>query len=409
MDILMPTIGSAGDVLPVLRLGKSLSNRGHQITVLANRTFEAEVLQVGLHFVPISDEETYNSVVLNPDLWNPNKAFPLIVNQFILPAIQPMLAAIRQFDPKNSLILSCGFCFAARIAQEKWGYRNLTIHLQPAVLQSAYEPPRLGGLSFPDWLPVPLTRLSLQMLDRFLLDKALAPEINRIRQDLLLTPVERIYSHWMHSLTGVIGLFPEWFAPPQSDWPANTELTGFIGNMEPEQGLSEDLKDFLDAGEAPILFTPGTSMQFANSFFEESIKTCQLLGCRGVFVTQSISHVPLDLSRNILFVSKEPFERLLPRCLAIVYHGGIGTLAQAIKAGIPQLVVPFSHDQPDNASRIKRLGVGDWISPKHYHAKPAARKLEKLLESLEVSEVTHVVDTFLAYKEYDSIRDKAAL
>lgn len=399
MDIIIPAIGSSGDVIPVLTLGKALFDRGHQVTVLANQVFQDRVHQSGLNYIPIGDKLAYQNVTSNPDLWHPQKAFQLIARDFILPGIQPVMEAVRQFDPQKTLILACGFCFGARLAQEKWGYRTLTVHLQPTLLQSAIQPPRLGGLSIPDWFPVPLTRVALGSIDRFITDPILAPEINRLRAELFLQPVNKIFSHWMHSLEGVIGLFPDWFAAPQPDWPANTELTGFIGSSDSEFEFPDFLTDFLAMGEAPILFTPGTSMQFAHHFFEQSIDACRRLGCRGLFLTQDDSQIPMDLPDTILHVPYVPFQMLLPKCLAIVYHGGIGTLAQALSAGIPQLIVPFSHDQPDNAARIRALGVGDCISPSRYKGKLAAKKLGDLIDSGDVAVVTRMLSSWVNFTE----------
>ena len=399
MEILIPTIGSAGDVIPLITLGAVLSKRGHRVTILANEVFREQIQQSGLHYLQLGDQASYERVTLNPDLWHPQKAFSLIAAEFVLPSIRPLVSIIRQFDPRQVLILASGFCFGARLAQEKWGYPTLSLHLQPAVLQSAYQPPRIGNLAFPDWFPVPLTRFTLQALDRWFTDPILAPEVNRIRSELDLQPVDRIFSHWMHSLLGVIGMFPDWFAPPQPDWPENTELTGFIGDLQSKTELPQELSDFLESGEMPIFFTLGTSMYFANTFFEESVKVCQRLGCRGIFLTRDQSQIPDDLPGSILFVNYAPFQTLMPRCQAVVYHGGIGTLSQAMKAGIPQLVVPFSHDQPDNAERIRQLGAGDWIWPHQYKGKSAATKLEALIESRRVAEVTGMLADWIDFDQ----------
>lgn len=399
MDILIPTIGSSGDVYPLLTLGEALSKRGHQVTVVANQVFKDTVIECGLNFIQLGDLSSYEAVLSDPDLWHPQRAFNLIARQFVLPSIRPLFSAIEQFDPQNTLVLACGFCFGARLAQEKWGYPTLSLHLQPAVFQSAYTPPKIANLSFPDWLPVPITKAALGALDRFITDPVLAPELNLFREQLYLQPVQSVFSHWMHSLEGVIGLFPEWFAAPQSDWPVNTELTGFIGNRHADTPLSKGLVDFLEFGEAPVIFTAGTSMRFARSFFEQSIEACRILDIRGVFIASDPFQIPDDLPDRILYVPFAPFQTLLKKSLAIVHHGGIGTLAQALNAGIPQLITPYSHDQPDNAERIFQLGVGDRITPKHYQGKLAAKKIANLLDSKDVRRMTRVIAEWIDFSE----------
>ena len=399
MDILIPTIGSSGDVYPLLTLGEALSMRGHQVTVIANQVFKEMAIECGLNFIQLGDLSSFEAVLSDPDLWHPQRAFNLIARQFVLPSIRPLLREIEQFDPQNTLVLACGFCFGARLAQEKWGYHTISLHLQPAVFQSAYAPPKIGNLSFPDWLPVPVTKAALVAMDRFVTDPVLAPELNLVREQLYLQPVQRVFSHWMHSLEGVVGLFPEWFAAPQLDWPVNTELTGFIGNRNAGAPLSNELEAFLEFGEAPVIFTAGTSMRFARSFFEESIEACRILDIRGVFITSDNTQIPDDLPDRILHVPFAPFQTLLEKSLAIVHHGGIGTLAQALKAGIPQLITPYSHDQPDNAERIVQLGAGYRIAPKQYQGKLAAKKIANLLDSKEIRRMTQVIAGWIDFSE----------
>ncbi len=81
-----------------------------------------------------------------------------------------------------------------------------------------------------------------------------------------------------------------------------------------------------------------------------------------------------------------PFSKVLPRAAALVHHGGIGTTAQALAAGVPQLVVPFAHDQPDNAARVRRLGVGDFLLPRRYRVGVVLQSLRRLLASSTVRE-----------------------
>ena len=91
--------------------------------------------------------------------------------------------------------------------------------------------------------------------------------------------------------------------------------------------------------------------------------------------------LPKQRSDDVRSFSYLPFSQILPRCAAITYHGGIGTMAQAIKAGIPHLVVPNSHDQPDNGCRIERLGLGFCVPPRRYRASEMAATLRGLVDS----------------------------
>jgi UDP:flavonoid glycosyltransferase YjiC (YdhE family) len=154
-----------------------------------------------------------------------------------------------------------------------------------------------------------------------------------------------------------------------------------------ERGVSEpseELVRFLDAGEPPVVFTPGSAMVHGQQFFAEAAAACQLAGLRGILLTRFASQVPAELPANVRHFDYVPFSWLLPRAAALVHHGGIGTLSQGMAAGIPQVIMPMSFDQPDNAERLKRLGAGTYIWPRQFRAARVARDLTALIESPDV-------------------------
>jgi rhamnosyltransferase subunit B len=238
----------------------------------------------------------------------------------------------------------------------------------------------------PAWMPRSLKRVLINASDHFVIDPLLAPEINRFRGELSLPPVKHIFGDWMHSPLATIGLFPDWFAAPQPDWPSQTHLTGFIfhDKRTEEEQLPRDVLDFLDAGDPPIVFTPGTAMKHGTQFFEASVQACQILGRRGILLTLHKDQLPSTLPEGIQHFDYLPFSLILPRVAALVHHGGIGTIAPALAAGIPQVIRPMTHDQPDNAARVQSLGTGVSISPKDYTAQTIAETLNGLLSSADV-------------------------
>jgi UDP:flavonoid glycosyltransferase YjiC (YdhE family) len=114
------------------------------------------------------------------------------------------------------------------------------------------------------------------------------------------------------------------------------------------------------------------------------VEACRATGRRAIFATKFPRQLPSPLPPEIFHAEYAPFSTLLPRCAGIVHHGGIGTTSQALAAGVPQLVQPFSHDQPDNASRVRKLGCGDWIWPDELTPANLARKLEGVIANESV-------------------------
>jgi UDP:flavonoid glycosyltransferase YjiC (YdhE family) len=164
------------------------------------------------------------------------------------------------------------------------------------------------------------------------------------------------------------------------------QLTGFpLFDEKGHEPMSAELNAFLDDGDKPIAFTPGSAMSHGHEFFDAAAAACRRLGRRGLLLTRHAEQLPPSLPPGVIHIPYAPFSELLPRCAALVHHGGIGTTAQAMAAGVPQLIQPMSHDQPDNAERVKRLGIGDHVSVKRFRAGVVASKLRTLLESPEVA------------------------
>ena len=110
-----------------------------------------------------------------------------------------------------------------------------------------------------------------------------------------------------------------------------------------------------------------------------------MLGRRGILLTRHREQVPANLPPGVIHADFAPFSELLPRCAALVHHGGIGTSSQGLAAGIPQLVMPHAHDQPDNAARMVKLGVAKKLEPRQFKPKRVAREMNELLQSQEVA------------------------
>jgi UDP:flavonoid glycosyltransferase YjiC (YdhE family) len=287
------------------------------------------------------------------------------------------------WEPGRTVIGAQLLAFGARIFAEKHGVPLATIHLQPMAFLSVAHPPH----SLP-WLnersPRPVRELFGWLADASGA-LALGPSINGLRREVGLPPARRLLTRWVHSPDRIIGLFPEWYASPDPDWPPQARLTGFPLYDEADvTPPPPDLESFLDGSDPPIVFTPGSANLFAAGFFRAAVEACERLGRRGVLLTRHAEQVPRSLPPSVRHFGYAPFSLLLPRAAALVHHGGIGTVAQGLAAGIPQLVMPLSYDQPDNAVRLQELGVGKALPPKRFTGANCARALEELLASEEV-------------------------
>ena len=385
MNIIIVAIGSQGDVNPFLNIGIALHKRGHDVTVLSNDYFSESVQNAGLDFVSVGGTDDFNKMLDEVDLSNPTKTTKAIMKYLYFPSIQKVYDTIKRLlIPKETIVIGITMAFGARIAQEKLGIPLITCHLSPISFPSISRPAKLDGIWMPHWMPKLYKDSVWRLIDK-VTDLYLGPPINRMREKLDLHPAKSIIRHWMHSPDKVIGLFPRWFAEPQSDWPNNAEVTNFVFFDEADKNpMSQKLENYIADGDQPIIFTAGTAVNNAASFFNASAEACKILNTRGIFLSRYKDHIPKDLPQNIHYCEYAPFSKLLPYSSAFVHHGGIGTCAQALRAGVPQLITPFGIDQPDNASRLTELGVGDELRMKKYKSSIVADKLGKLLRDKDV-------------------------
>ena len=383
MHILIIAIGSAGDVHPFLGLGRSFKERGHRVSFCANPVFQPLVERCGLRFLPVGTAEEYNAAMGNPALWNPRTSLPTLW-QVIASTLRPLFETLVAECDDDTVLVGSLWAFSARLVQEKLGVPLITAQVSPSTILSAKSPPVHKRFTIPDTLPDGLKSAILWLIERGVLDRICGPELNRLRGELGLAPASRIMGRWMHSPQGVLGLFPDWFAPPQSDWPSQLALTGFplfdeAGFHQMDAGLEE----FLAAGSAPVVFTPGSTMLEGQTFFLTALQALRKLGRRGIFLTKDERQVP-PLPPEILLRPYVPMSVLLPHTAALVHHGGIGTTALAFAAGIPQLATPFAHDQFDNSTRLERLGCGVRLDAPA-QAQPLTEALQHLLEEPAVA------------------------
>ncbi len=392
MNVILAPVGSAGDVHPMVGLGLALKRRGHRITMVVNGYFQDLIERVGLEYVELGTKQEFMEFVANADLWHPTRSFPYIYNHGIAPTMRAQYDIIAQRQTAgDTMVISSCLGFGARIAHDKLGVPLATVHLQPAALWSEHESPVLPGMLLRPGTPRWLKRFQYWLGESIIIDRVIDKETNGFRRELGLSPVKRT-TRWWNSPECIVCLFPAWYAPPQSDWPAQVVLTDFpLWDEREVTEVRDELERFLSSGDPPIVFTPGSAMFLGQSFFSAAAEACRRLGRRGLLLSRFRDHIPTKLPDGVRHFEYIPFSRVLPRAAALVHHGGIGSTSQALAAGIPQLVMPMAHDQPDNAARVARLGVGDWLKPSAFRPHAVADKLDCLLNSNDVRRSCQIV------------------
>lgn len=382
--ILIFAIGSSGDIFPMIALAENLQLQGMEPYLVTVEHFRKVSEEKGIPFISIADEKEYLDAAKHPDIFHPLKGFSVVARTGIIPSIRRMFEIASKFTPDETLLIASGLCFGARIARDALKIPLVGVHLQPVVFRSLYDMPRLSFSAPSTKSPRILKKLFYWISDSLVIDPILKSEINSLRKENGLTPMNKIFKNYYHSPDLNLAFFPEWYAPKQLDWPEKTEIVGFplYDNFKSEIGSSEEGIENFD--KKPILFTAGTGNYHAKSFFEVALEACKSQKWNAVFLSKIKENIPSNLPHHIISKTFLPLSQILPHFSMLVHHGGIGTLSQAMAHSIPQLIVPFSHDQPDNAIRIHRLRVGDYILPGEFNHETLIKKINALLGSHEI-------------------------
>lgn len=390
--LLLP-VGSHGDVHPFVGLGVGLRGRGHEVTVVTAEPFRGVVERSGLAFAGTVSTDDYNAMTNHPDLWHPRRGLRVVLNNDMMRKYLPgAFAAVRErYTPGTTVAVGGSLAYAGRIAHDALGIPFATAHLQPLACCSVADPPVAADGMDGTWLPKPLIRLAYWSAEKWITDPLAAPPVNEFRRTLELPPVKRVITRWAPSPQLVLGLFPDWFGPIPDGGP-NFRHTGFVlfddanGRQTPPQ-----LTDFLANGPPPVVFSFGSAMRNGRPYFDAAVEACRRLNVRGVLLGKSGEQIPPALPPNVIHADYAPFSEVFPQAACVVHHGGIGTSAQAMRAGVPQLVMPLAYDQADNGTRMKRLGVARLLFPKRFRGPAVAEQLKALTQDERVKQAARQV------------------
>jgi rhamnosyltransferase subunit B len=383
--IVLTTIGSLGDLHPQIALAIELRKRGHDIIFATMKEYGAIIEPLGFEFHPMRPDGT---PINNPEeiakMTDLKTGSEYVVRQWVLPNLRDTYTDLLDSAKDADFIIAGEIVYAAPLVAEKLGIRWASLALAPVAFFSAYDPsviPLFPFLVKLRGLGTPLNQLIIQLLKA--VTKSWSEPIHRLRKELGLAQIQSNPILDKSSSCLVLAMFSSALAKPQLDWDKKTVVTGFTfyeGNLN-EGEINLELQQFLDLGEPPIVFTLGSAaVMVPGNFYQESVRAATQLNRRAVLLIGKNSP-PNHLSEDIIAIDYVPYSQIFPHACAIVHQGGIGTTAQALRAGRPTLIMPYSYDQPDNAARVKRLGTSRTIPRKHYSAVRVVRELRELLDN----------------------------
>jgi rhamnosyltransferase subunit B len=373
------TIGSAGDLFPFLALALALRERGHRVSFLAPEQHGPWVRPTGLPFTGLPADE---AVLHDPDLWHPTRGFGVVwrATRPAMARVYPFVEALPAHERCVLLVHPLALPEADLCRAVHPGVKIAAAYLAPANLMTVHDPLMIGPWRVPAWVPLAARRAFWRWVGRRFIDPVALADINAARAARALAPVKTLMD-WIAAVPDLsLTLFPDWFAPTQPDWPRPLVRGDFPlfdpnGDAQPAPGLIA----FLQAGTPPLVFTHGTGNTQAAAYFRHAYAAATRLGRRAIFLTPHRDQVPAILPPTMLWQAYVPLRALLPHAAALIHHGGIGTTAEALRAGTPQLVVPLAHDQFDNGARVAALGAGASLPAARLNERRLVRTLGALL------------------------------
>jgi rhamnosyltransferase subunit B len=389
LRIVLSNIGTYGDTNPLIALALELKRRGHVPVMALPAVYRPKIEPLGLEFHAIRPDIDPTNNVLVEMVYDIKHGTEHGLRNFLFPSLRQTYEDLLDAatTPKRADLLLLGeLNYAGPIVAEVTGVPWASYVLAPLSFFSAFDPPVLPPyprLAKAD-KKVPGMGRVIKRVARFVSRKWPEP-IYKLRSELGLPPGENPLFDAKHSPHLVLALFSRVLGKEQQDWPSNTLITGFCyydadaGNAK----LPPHLEDFLAEGPPPVVFTLGSAAVLAaGDFYEVSAKAATELGMRAVLLigTDPRNRPTQLLPDSICVAEYAPYSALFSRASLVVHQGGVGTTAQCLRAGKPMLVMPYSHDQPDNARRMRRLGVAKVIQKKSYKPAKVERKLRALLD-----------------------------
>ena len=391
--IVLGSVGSLGDLYPVIGLGQALAANGAD-PLLAVRADHVEIVRrAGLDVHAVFDDlgqissemgvtpaELYRQVLEDDNM---------LLRDIILPRLGPMTRRFAEIADGVALVACSRQTIAGQIVAEAFQIPYVPLEFQPMMFLSPFDPPRGGGFDM-TWQEPGRTGLywnvGFMWAVRQVMRHRYRRVINAIRAEWGLAPQASMPFFEEDATTPFrLALYSPLltrFSDKEQEGIRFCGFPFFDGATDRDTALSERdpaLSAFLEAEPAPIAFTLGSFSVIGGRFFANSVNAARALGQRAILVTGGAAPSGLPTGNDILVRDYVPYSEVFPKCAAVVHHGGIGTISLALRAGVPQLVVPIGTDQPDNAARTARLGVGLCLSEKRYTVGRATEFLRRIL------------------------------
>ena len=384
-EFIFTLLGTAGDIWPGLRIARELRSRGHGVTVLAPEPFAERARHGDVAFEAIDTGTAWQSDLEDPAYWGPDGTVRgLAPGGYLQRPVQRAFDHVAARLAQSPRLVCTRNAYGARFAAERFGLDCLCLGYSSTQFFGAGRLPYRHTVlrRAPRWLQSALLAWGDRATDRPLLSA-----LNALRARFALPAVSR-FRPWSFFRHPGLALYPAWYDDVRSLKPGGVHQAGFVFQHAADGGpLPAALERFLAAGPPPMVVTFGTGVAHVAQRFQAALDMVQRTPWRAVFVSRFEANIPAAARDHprVHVVAEVDFAALLPRCAVIVHHGGIGTAAQAVRAQIPQVIVPIAYDQPDNGSRLQALGLARMLAGRRLDAPALGQAVDAAIRRVDTA------------------------
>jgi rhamnosyltransferase subunit B len=384
--IVVTTFGSTGDLNPFIALGLVLRSRGHDVIFAVEANFQEQLNLLGFPVRLLTGDQEKALAPFRHQIFNneqPLTSLKLLMDHYILPTLPEKVVELREICQQADLLISVAPQFAASIVADLLHLPLVSVILTPSTLPSA----SIAAQPLSIHLPASLQRLSNRFswfVGGLFLRQIVDKPINNLRRTFHVPPRSNLM--WTGNLSQrltALAVSSAFLSRP-GDWPESLKMTGFCFWDRPvDWQFSETLKTFFRGDKPVVAVTAGSvapeERALFLSYYQTSIESILACGARALVINAPENIAFSEQRDEVLQLPFVPFSEVFPACAAVIHHGGIGTIAQCLRAGVPSLVVPGGVDQPFNAAQVVQRKAGRWIPRKHYSMRRAEHALKALL------------------------------
>jgi rhamnosyltransferase subunit B len=384
--IVVTTFGSTGDLNPFIALGLVLRSRGHDVIFAVEANFQEQLSLLGFPVRLLTGDQEKALAPFRHQIFNneqPLTSLKLLMDHYILPTLPEKVVELREICQQADLLISVAPQFAASIVADLLHLPLVSVILTPSTLPSA----SIAAQPLSIHLPASLQRLSNRFswfVGGLFLRQIVDKPINNLRRTFHVPPRSNLM--WTGNLSQrltALAVSSAFLSRP-GDWPESLKMTGFCFWDRPvDWQFSETLKTFFRGDKPVVAVTAGSvapeERALFLSYYQTSIESILACGARALVINAPENIAFSEQRDEVLQLPFVPFSEVFPACAAVIHHGGIGTIAQCLRAGVPSLVVPGGVDQPFNAAQVVQRKAGRWIPRKHYSMRRAEHALKALL------------------------------